>query len=403
MSFYPLDRNAHCDFASATEVDEREFAAFAEGQDPLDIEAATWASRKRSGLDAQGEAELLAWLAADPRHAEALEDMEGTFEDLKHLPDDDVATLRSSLPDRERSKARLPACAPMRTPPLLPQTPSSHARRPWLAGLRALIPQAVAATLVVGVIGGGWSYWHQLPVFEQVYATERGQQLNVNLADAPGHSGGSGSVIRLDTATRLQATLYRDRREVRLDEGQAVFDIHSDPSRPFHVHAGRLSIMVVGTRFAIRHTHSGMHAGQTVISVEEGRVQVIGTAQTGGADTPLAGRVGANRLVVELGAGETVVADLDGQIGTVASMPSGELAQWREGRLSFDQTPLAEVIAEFERYGRTGLVVRDPEVAALPVGGSYSVRHFAHFTNTLPQVLPVRLVRRGEVTEVVAR
>jgi len=60
-------------------------------------------------------------------------------------------------------------------------------------------------------------------------------------------------------------------------------------------------------------------------------------------------------------------------------------------------------VAEFERYGRTGLVVSDPTVAALPVGGSYSVRQFQRFADTLPQLLPVRLVAHGESTEVVAR
>ena len=106
---------------------------------------------------------------------------------------------------------------------------------------------------------------------------------------------------------------------------------------------------------------------------------------------------------IELTAGQMVIADDTGHLGAVSVAPSGRIAPWRDGRISFDQTPLAQAIAEFERYGRTGLVVRDPAVAALPVGGSYSLRQWQRFAETLPQVLPVRLVRRGEVTEVVAR
>ena len=41
--------------------------------------------------------------------------------------------------------------------------------------------------------------------------------------------------------------------------------------------------------------------------------------------------------------------------------------------------------------------------AALPVGGSYSLSQVRRFAETLPRMLPVRLVRRGEVTEIVAR
>ena len=42
-------------------------------------------------------------------------------------------------------------------------------------------------------------------------------------------------------------------------------------------------------------------------------------------------------------------------------------------------------------------------MGTLPVGGSYSLRQWQRFAETLPQVLPVRLMQRGEVTEVVAR
>jgi transmembrane sensor len=64
---------------------------------------------------------------------------------------------------------------------------------------------------------------------------------------------------------------------------------------------------------------------------------------------------------------------------------------------------LAQALAEFERYGPTGIVVRDPAVASLPVGGSYGVLQVQRFADSLPQTLPVRLVRRGDVLEVVAR
>src|SRR5690606_28651471 len=106
---------------------------------------------------------------------------------------------------------------------------------------------------------------------------------------------------------------------------------------------------------------------------------------------------------VELTAGQTVVADAQGHIGAVGTLTAGAIAPWRDKRISFDQTPLSQAIAEFERYGHTGLVVLDPAVGALPVGGSYSLRQWQHFAETLPQVLPVRLVHKGEVTEVVAQ
>lgn len=413
----PHGQPATCapDASAGSSADEREYEAFAQAQDPLDIEAATWVTRRRSGLNAEGEADLQAWLDADPRHAEALADMDATFGDVKQLPDDDVAAFKTGLP-RVRlaeaghsGEASAPA-EPLTTPTQTP-CPAAAGTRQWggllgwlSAGWGQLAPQAAAAAFAVAlVVGGwvGWAHWRQLPTFEQVFATARGQQLTASLPDAEAGALPEGSSLQLDTATRMEARVYRDRREVRLTGGQAMFTVRSDTKRPFHVWAGALRITVVGTRFSVRHTPSGQEAGQTVVSVEEGQVRVARANRDG---IEVLGTSGPNGMTaVELSAGQMVAADDTGRLGAVATVPTSGIAPWRDGRLSFDRTPLVQAIAEFERYGRTGLVVRDPAVAALHVGGSYSLKQWQRFAETLPQVLPVRLVRRGDVTEVVAQ
>ncbi len=392
--------------SAAPGTDEREFEAFAQDQDPLDIMAATWVTRKRSGLSPEGEAELQAWLDADPRHPPAFEDMGTTFGDLQQLPDDDVTQLRAGLPERDALAQAVPLPgAPPATQPSCKPMPANTAWHAVIASmqglLRPLLPQATTAAVVVAMAGGwmGWSLWQRQPVFEKAYATERGQQLQATLPDADALANAQGSTLQLDTATQAQVRLYRDRREVHLNTGQAMFVVHSDPQRPFHVYAGALRITVVGTRFSVRRTDTGVGAGQTVVAVEEGHVRVENDVAQRQAATPQHPPVAP----VELTAGQTVAADAQGHIGPVSTLAPQAIATWRQGRLSFNQTPLAQAIAEFERYGRTGLLVRDPVVAALPVGGSYSLQQWQRFAETLPLVLPVRLVRQGEATEVVAQ
>ncbi|MFO6421328.1 FecR family protein [Hylemonella sp. W303a] len=401
-------------------ADEREFDAFAQDQDPLDIEAATWVTRKRSGLSAEGEVQLQDWLDADPRHVQAFDDMDATFGEVQQLPDQDVAQFLAGLPDRDTDSQSAPprVTSPWAQAPKPKRSSTGRdAAFPGLNGLlgllRPLVPQAVAAAMAFAMVGGGWmgwSHWQRRPVFEQVYVTKRGQQLKATLPDAVETASASGSTLQLDTATQIQVRLYRNRREVHLQSGQALFAVYSDPQRPFHVYVGALRITVVGTRFSVRQTGTGLDAGQTVVAVEEGRVRVekrpTAADNPGGADAPqdqVASTEAPADSPVVLIAGQTVVADAQGHIGPVATLATNAMAPWLGGRLNFDQTPLAQAIAEFERYGRTGLEVRDPAVAALPVGGSYSLNQWQRFAETLPQVLPVRLVRRGEATEVVAR
>lgn len=352
--------------------------------DALDLEAATWAARRRNGLDAGGEAALQAWRDADPRHAAALEEMAATLGQLRQLPGDEVAVLRRGLPQ----------AAPARNAP----DTVRPARRGWRFG--PLFAPAAVAVLVVAVAGGGWmgwARWQALPTFEQAFVTERGQQVVARLPDDPVR----GSTVQLDTATRLEARLFRDRREVRLQDGQALFSVHADKARPFHVWAGQLHIVVVGTRFSVRHTASGLDAGRTVVSVEEGHVRVSRAVRDASGHGE--GTAAASDAPVELVAGQMLVGDDEGRLGPVTRVSPAAIASWRAGRISFDNTPLAQALAEFERYRSTGLVVRDPAVARLPVGGSYSLQQFGRFAESLPLVLPVRLVPQGEVSEIVLR
>ncbi|WP_159911473.1 FecR domain-containing protein [Pantoea sp. 18069] len=367
--------------ACGDEAQARAFETFAQEHDALDLAAATWAARQRNGLDAQAQAELEAWLAASPAHAQALEDMAATLGQVRQLPADAVAELRRGFQGRA-------------------QRPPTPERRNWRARLglglhgRPWLAPAAVALLVVAIAGAGWTgveSWRKLPTFEQAFATDRGQQTVVTLPDADAN----GSTLQLDTATRLQAQLFRDRREVQLQDGQALFSVHSDTKRPFHVRAGNLQITVVGTRFSVRHTASGLDAGRTVVSVEEGHVRVARSNDPTG--------VQASEPAVELLAGQMVVGDDSGHIGPVAQIPPAAIAPWRAGRVSFDNTPLAQALAEFERYRSTGLVINDPAVADLRVGGSYNVQQFARFVDSLALMLPVRLVPQGEVREIVLR
>ena len=372
--------------AQEPDPDELAFEAFASRQDPVVLAAARWVARQRDGLDQQGRSALQAWLDADLRHRAAFDEMAGLLATVRQAEPEDIAALRTGLPSHPAN------CSGLGIPPTARRRPAPSVR----------IALVTLALVVIGWVGwSGWSAWRQWPLFEQTYATGRGQHLSITLADGEA----LGSRMHLDTASLAVVRLYRDRREVDLKEGQAQFQVTSDTARPFHVQAGAVRITVVGTRFSVRHTDTGLAAGQTVISVEEGKVSVRRhAAASRRGDSPASadpsGDAGEALLLV---AGQQTVADAAGAPGPIVSLPPAAMAAWRDGRISFDQTPLGDAIAEFERYGRSGLVVRDPTVAALLVGGSYRPGQARRFAETLPRMLPVRLERRGEVTEVVAK
>lgn len=332
----------------------------------LEQQALDWFARRERSLSAGEAAQFNAWLAFDPAHGQAYARWHGDWARLDAMPAAGIDRLRRQL---AADKA-------------LAAAPPSPARRHWLA---ALAPKAALATLALSASGGGilaWQHWRHLPLYEASFATARGQQQSVTLPD--------GSVLRLDTATRIAVTLYRQRREVRLLDGQAVFQVHADTARPFDVLAGAMRITVVGTRFSVRHVPGIGGMDDVRVEVEEGRVRVARSSTPGGAP------------YVTLVAGQRIAADQAGRLGEVKRVTQSGIAPWREGRVNFDDTPLAEVLAELERYRQTGLVLHGTQVAQLRVSGSFDPLRLDNFLRVLPRVLPVQLRREGAITEIVA-
>ena len=69
---------------------------------------------------------------------------------------------------------------------------------------------------------------------------------------------------------------------------------------------------------------------------------------------------------------------------------------WRGGMLKFDQAPLSEVAAEFNRYNRRRIVVTDPAVAAIPIGGAFQASNVEAFTRLLRDAYHLRITTKSD-------
>lgn len=368
--------------ACAPSVDEaaeqRALQAFFGDQDAVDVQAAQWHTRQEQGLSAGEQAALAQWLQASAAHAQSWARIDAGVASLRALPTAAVAQWRAS---QAASPPAAAAAVPRSAPASAPAKPAPVRPLTWL---QALLPGprglALCAVLLVA-LGLGWQQWMQ-PVYSAHYVVQRGQHQSLQLPD--------GTTLELDAETEAQVRLYRDRREVQLAHGQAMFIVAPDASKPFEVQAGPARVSVVGTRFAVRYRQDGVDAGQVRVEVQEGRVRVAA--------------VHSPATALLLGAGQTTQVAGDGLLAPVGSVAPDSVGLWRKGLLRFDHTPLAQALQEMERYGPTGLMVRDPAVAALPLGGSYATARPAELAHMLTQVLPVRLVPGPEGrAEIVAK
>ncbi len=78
-----------------------------------------------------------------------------------------------------------------------------------------------------------------------------------------------------------------------------------------------------------------------------------------------------------------------------AEQVSSELA-WRDGAVVFDSAPLSQAIAEIQRYTDARIIISDPTIGTLPVGGRFKTDDLQGFLDGLEAALPVRIRRASD-------
>nr|WP_312989944.1 FecR domain-containing protein [Comamonas koreensis] len=370
-----------------------------------DFEALRWSVRVSEGLNSEARSEFEGWLKESPAHRAAYEDIAGVWDAIGEIPPSGHAHIRANLAIGYAAQSAANTAVANtaaesvgdRSPLLEAEFPAQHVsslatsedahqhKTPLIERRSAVRVLAGIATL--GILGGsgwrGWNHWTSQPVFTRKYVTERGFQQSVELPD--------GSSLQLDTATTADVTLFRNRREVRLLEGQVFFHVQGDRARPFDVYAGSARVTVVGTKFSVRYVPS-LGDTRVRVAVVEGKVRVASLPNVDSSD------VTSDATLVP---GQAVSITREGEIGSIEQVSTDSVATWRKRRLSFDARPLAEVLAEIGRYGDLGVSVKDPVVGRLPVTVSVDLRNTNAFVFALPKVLPVRLVQREGGVDIV--
>jgi transmembrane sensor len=78
-----------------------------------------------------------------------------------------------------------------------------------------------------------------------------------------------GSVVDLNTDSKVDVTFTPSERRVQLAHGEAHFSVAKDPARLFVVEAHGVAVVAVGTAFAVR-----LRSESVEVLVCEGRVRV---------------------------------------------------------------------------------------------------------------------------------
>jgi transmembrane sensor len=130
----------------------------------------------------------------------------------------------------------------------------------------------VAAAVIVVLVGGG-SIWYLRGDRNPFRVKYTDKVLEVGYGGRSKLVLGDGTTVWLNAGSKLiyPDVFTGDRREVTL-EGEAYFDVAKHVSMPFFVHAGKITVKVLGTRFDIKAYKDDAELSTTLIS---GKIQVI--------------------------------------------------------------------------------------------------------------------------------
>jgi transmembrane sensor len=310
-----------------------------ETSEAIEDRAAQWVARiDRSGGDPSAEAELALWLAGDDRRRGAYFRAQSAWHML-----DRASVLRGGRPIEEIEAAE-------------------HAEAAKLSGWlsrRQMFLGGAAAAAAVAVVAAGITLW---PDRAERIETAVGEIRRVPLKD--------GSMMAVNTATRLAVDLRPEIRKVAIDEGEAWFQVAHDRARPFVVEAGPVRVQAVGTAFSVRRMPNGAD-----VLVTEGVVEVWSVGDEANRRRLAAG----SRTFVGDNSGPQQVADTHADVDRTLA--------WRSGQLIFDGDTLGQAAAEFNRYNNVQVRIDDPALSGERFVGRFRTNEPEAFVRAAATIL----------------
>ena len=308
----------------------------------LDAEAAAWVARFDAGdVSAKDQAAFQAWLNSSALHRQAIAEYGSFWSEF-----DKLGQLTASI-GAERDLGEQAK-----------RVPAFSGTTLWL--------QALAASFIALVRVGGF-FLQEIPERpsarssvqqaqaarpsgNQSYATAIGGQKKFTLAD--------GTVVTLNTNSRIDVELRGNRRDVHLVQGEAYFDVVHDKARPFTVYANNYVVRDIGTAFAVHLLEKGL----VNVRVTKGSVEISASV----ADK-------AKSLGILEAGRDVVFGQKIERSQVVSDAELGRKLAWRQGQLIYSGQPLSEVLADISRYSDIEIELADPALGNLPVGGAFSV------------------------------
>ncbi len=200
------------------------------------------------------------------------------------------------------------------------------------------------------------------------FSTRLGEIRKVSLPD--------GSAMIVDTDTLVSMNFSHSERHLRLEHGRARFEVAHE-QRPFVVDAGDTEVIARGTIFDVAYREN-----RTV------DVRLL----SGAVDVKLK-RPSVSTRQIRLHPGQGIRLSAEAPVQFLPEANARDIFTWPSGMVEFRRKPLADVIAEANRYASTKISLSDPRLGSIPVSGVFRIDDPEKLARRLAQLLGLRVKR----------
>ncbi|MBD9354417.1 FecR family protein [Methylomonas albis] len=305
------------------------------------VARAWWVRLDSGNCSPDEQAEFNTWLAADPMHRQAY---------------DQLGELWGAL-DAIAPKIAIPA---------------TSKPKPALWRWQWALPTLAGGCLALWLLNPLWI------IVRADFHTGFGEMRDVHLSD--------GSTVHLNGNSALEVHIDGEQRQLTLLQGEAWFEVSPDKARPFRVDSEHGRVTALGTAFNVR--------------LRDGKAEVSVTQHSVAVDLEQADGKALHAVVAE---GQQLAYSAESGLGDLQSIDSQTVTAWQRGKLVFENRPLGEVVAELNRYHRGFLLINDAELAQRRVNGVFRTDQALSVLAALEISLQLRSTRFSEYLIVLHR
>ena len=334
----------------------------------INQQACAWIAKLHGEPSAKDLQNFRAWMAQSPAHKTEVRQLAKLWGELDVLTE--LAVVQEPLSTQSTSARLFDKVAAL--------IKFSNWNRP----LATMVTATLVAVLALPII---------IDINKTTYSTDIGKQELITLRD--------GSTVLLNTNSSIRVDYSLETRNISLLSGQAHFEVTKDNTRPFKVYAGKGLVRAVGTAFSVY-----LQPDIIEVTVTEGTIELSAVAPAPApTNQPETEPTAPSKTITKLSlvtAGQNATMDQDtSSIDSIEVIDAPEIVQklaWHQGLLRFSGDPLEDVVAEISRYTDLSIVILDPEIRDLRIGGFFKVGETEKMFQALETSFGVRVERKGK-------